>query len=413
MTETLYIRLPSRADEVIPWLIFSESEKEIIASGELNGAAELPQLTEKANARSVLTFVSTADIALKQLKVPGNSQRAIVLAAPYMLEDDLAQDVEQLFFAFAKIKNDQQENNCFVAVVEHKQMQQWQAWLNDANIVCKVMIPDVLALPEPKRGSNDENNSCWNSITLGDQVLVRQSVWQGFNVDLNIWPAVEQSLAKSIASEDEMPTINSYSTLAAEHFSVNAMPEELPLALFAEHAKTQHFNLLQGQYVVKQTRSPLVATWLTAAALTGIALLFSVGLKVTKLQQITAQQQAIEQNIVKLYKKTFPKTKRVKVSTVRSQLKRELAKYGASGEQGGFLKMFEKIMPAFAAVPQLKPESLKFDSKRQEFRIQALASGYQYFEKFKNQLEKAQLKVNQGSLNNQGDQVSGSFSIKG
>jgi len=410
MTEILYIHLGTKAENVIHWLVWAEQNNEIIASGELNSAADLTQLTEKAKTRQVVTFVSSADVALKQLTVPGNSQRAIRAAAPYMLEDELAQDVEQLFFAYANLKNVASDFNCFVAAVERRQLEQWQAWLSDANINCKVMIPDLLALPE--------SNDGWTAVQLGKQLLIRQSAWQGMVVDLSIWPQLAKSLAdhvsKQTGDEDQtLPIINHYSALTSEHFSLNALPEELPLAILAAQTPTQKFNLLQSEYQVKQSKSPIAVTWLSAASLAAVALLFTIGLKGAKISQLSAQQTKVENEIVSIYKKTFPQSKRVKVSTVRSQLKRKLSEFGAGTNQAGFLSMFEKIRPAFVIVPQLKPDSIKFDSKRQEFRIQATASGYQYFEKFKNELEKAKLTVNQGSLNNQGEQVSGSFSIKG
>lgn len=73
--------------------------------------------------------------------------------------------------------------------------------------------------------------------------------------------------------------------------------------------------------------------------------------------------------------------------------------------------MLAKLQPAFAKVPALKPESVKFDGKRQELRIQATAKDYQAFEQFSVALAIANLIVKQGSQSNQGDQVSGSFSI--
>ncbi len=84
---------------------------------------------------------------------------------------------------------------------------------------------------------------------------------------------------------------------------------------------------------------------------------------------------------------------------------------GGGDNQAGFLAMLTNIRPAFAAVPELKPESVKFDGKRQEIRIQATASDYQYFDKFKNEIEKTKLNVTQGAQSNQDDQVTGSFSI--
>ena len=73
--------------------------------------------------------------------------------------------------------------------------------------------------------------------------------------------------------------------------------------------------------------------------------------------------------------------------------------------------MLSQVQPAFAKVPELKPESLKFDSKRQELRLQAIANDYQHFERFKAALNGANLTVKQGAQNNQGEQVTGSFSI--
>ena len=69
------------------------------------------------------------------------------------------------------------------------------------------------------------------------------------------------------------------------------------------------------------------------------------------------------------------------------------------------------LEPALASVPEIKPQTLKFDGKRKEVRMQAVAKDYQYFEKLKVALEKTGLSVNLGAQNNQGDQISGSFSI--
>ena len=73
--------------------------------------------------------------------------------------------------------------------------------------------------------------------------------------------------------------------------------------------------------------------------------------------------------------------------------------------------MLAKVQPAFAKVPELKPESLKFDGKRQELRLQAIASDYQHFERFKNALNAANLTVKPGAQSNQGEKITGSYSI--
>jgi general secretion pathway protein L len=401
MGETLFIRLGSHVESKIHWLIKTNGHEEIIASGELPNANELSQLTAKASSRDVVTFIPACDVAIKSLTVPGSSQRAIRLAAPYMLEDELAQEVEQLFFAFSEQKQDEHGNNCFLAALERKQLLLWQQWLADADIFCKLFIPDALALPVSEEHCT--------AIVLGEQVLLRIEPWQVMSFEDNAWPVIAAKLNKN---SDDKKTIQAYSSLPniTDELSVELLPEELPLALLATHYSAK-FNLLQGEFQVKEKRSANSTNWLWVAGVAALALVLNFTLKGSELYQLSNQQASIEQEIIASYKSAFPETKRVKISTIRSQLKRKLAEVGNSDDSAGFLPLLINLEPALASVPEIKPQTLKFDGKRKEVRMQVVAKDYQYFEKLKVALEKSGLSVNLGAQNNQGEQISGSFSI--
>ena len=281
------------------------------------------------------------------------------------------------------------------------------------------MLPDVLAMPF---NSNDEGK--WSGITLGsandEQILIRQALWQGFTVDQATWQFIaktlsEQKMPKAAQQESQQQTateIDAYSALPhSDGLTLNNMPEELPLALLAKHSQAASFNLLQGEYKVKEQHSKVLVNWLWAAGFAAGALLLNVGYKSAELWQLSAKQVAVEQQIISTYKKAFPRVKRVRISTIKSQLNQKIAQLGGLSNSEGFLVMLSKVQPAFSQVSALKPESLKFDGKRQELRLQAIANDYLPFEQFKSALENADLKVKQGAQNNQGDQVSGSFSI--
>ena len=455
MAEILYIRLGSQSQETISWLIFNSLEQEIIASGELANAEQLTELTDKAQQRVVHVFVPGSDVVLKRLTVPTKSQKAMRSAVPYMLEDELAQDVDELFFAYANITHDNSEHNCFVAITQRAQMQLWLSWLAEANIHTKRMQPDVLAMPyvDNTDDSTSEERPVgehWRAIALhpdtpSSQIIIRQGPWQGFVLDSQAWQFTLQSrlaAARAIANDtkkadqsdvESILTINAYSVLPSfdegnydgsigtdPHHETQAFirvvneQEELPLALFAQQSSTsQHssFNLLQDEFKVKEQRSPYVTSWLWAAGFAVCALLCNVGYKSAKLWQLSTQQAQVEAQIIDRYQKTFPKAQRVRIGTIKSQLTRELSQLGGGSSQVGFLTMLSQVQPAFAKVPSLKPESLKFDGNRQELRLQAIADDYQHFEQFKNALSLANLTVKQGAQNNQGEQVTGSFSI--
>jgi general secretion pathway protein L len=268
------------------------------------------------------------------------------------------------------------------------------------------------------------NDDGWSAIALGEneqQFIVRQGLWQGSTLDASAWQ-LQCHLLSQPKELDETPDDNkkvsievkAYSSLThSEQLTITEMPEELPLMLLAQSltAQVKSFNLLQGEYKVKESRSNAGQQWLWVAGVAVFALLLSLGHKSAQLWALNTEQEKVSETIITTYKKAFPKTKRVRVSTIKSQLNRELALLGGVNDSQGFLAMLAQVQPAFAKVPALKPESLKFDGKRQELRIQAQAKDYQAFELFSNALDSADLAVKLGSQSNQGDQVTGSFSI--
>jgi len=399
MAEQLLIRLGSQASDQIHWLIWSTTEQHIIASGELAGAEHLSALQEKSTSRQVITIVPSSDVALKTLTVPAKSKKAIQLAAPYMLEDELAQEVENLFFAYGDHKQVGIEQNCVVVAVERQHILVWLSWLSHAGISTKHMIPDVFLMPKA-----DEH---WQAIQIDEHVLLRQGAWSGTLIDASLWT----QLSEFWKNEN---IIDTYSLLpeTGKDVVIDAQPEELPLALFAQNYTNNAFNLLQGEFKVKTKRSPVLKTWAWAAGLIVCALLINVLMKSLTLMKINQQQLAIEQQIIEEYQSAFPETKRVRISTIRSQLKRKMAGVGSNSNQSEFLSLLVELEPVFKKVPSMKPDSIKYDSKRDELRLQAIANDYQQFEQFKVMLESKGLSVTQGTQNNQGEKVSGSFSIK-
>ena len=437
MSEILYIRLGSQAQDKLTWLVINTVEQEIIASGELANAEQLSDLTEKAAQRLVKVFVPGCDVVLKRLAVPTKSQRAMRSAVPYMLEDELAQDVDDLFFAYAKMHEESREHNCFVAIVQREQMQMWQSWLATANISASTLQPDMLAMPYIE--------GQWSAIALDDnantmsqtQIVVRQGPWQGVTLDNDAWqfllthilsPADSdkkekaqdraQAQTQDKTAETSSLTLNAYSDLPYLDMLTNQdtitlvkAEQELPLALLAQHCHQSDFTLLQGEFKVKEQRSKNVGYWLWAAGFAACALCLNVGYKSAQLWQLSAQKTQVEAQIVAHYKKAVPSNAKVRIGTIKSQLTRKIEALGGVTEQAGFLSVLSKVQPAFAKVPGLKPDSLKFDGKRQELRIQALASDYQAFERFKSALNTTGLTIKQGAQSNRGDQVTGSFSV--
>jgi general secretion pathway protein L len=403
MAESIIIRLGSQYNDVIHWLITSADKQTIIASGEIAGVSQLTELTEKASTRKVTVLVPACDVAFKKLNVPSKSTRAIKQAVPYMLEDELAQDVDNLFFAYAQHKPVGNDANCYVAVVDDEQMQTWLSWLTEADISTRQLLPDALTLPV--------HNDAYSAIQLGEQFLVRQGVWPAVTLEHNLWPLLSQQW-----SAVEPMTIANYSTLPEVPDNIELQPqaEELPLFLMAKFSDTCAVNLLQDKYAKKEKSSMFWQHWRLAASFLIVALVINFTTKLVNLYQLDNQLVALENEVSDSYQKTFAenKNKKVHMNKIKSLIQFKLRAVSGGDNSEKFFPLMNKITPAFVAVKGLKPETLKYDHKHNEIRMQASAKKYQEFELFKTTLEKAQLTVSQGSQNNQGDQIVGSFSIK-
>lgn len=430
MMETLYLRLGTQATDKVSWLITNDQHTEIIASGELPSAAQLTQLSEKAQGRSLVALVNSNAVKMAAIKVPGRSKRAIEQAAPYMIEDDVAQDVDDLFFAFAdKPREFNGEENCFFVAVQRDLINTWQSWLGEAGLFCQRIIPDVLALPHHQSGEDDTSIQ-WSALAFDNDIILRQNSWQGCVLDKGIKTAYlthyqAQNQAASNESEQEEDeveqaafAVHHYTPMVAEDFApltdvqMHHQPEELPLFVLAKGARSQSFNLLQGEFQVKKKTSPLAKNWLLVAGIAVFALLLNLTYKGLLLMKLDDQYVAINQQITKTYKKAFPKTKRVQVGLLRTQIKQKLQEYNGGADGQGFLAMLDDIRPAFKAHQNIKPQLLKYDAKRGEIRLNIAAENYLAFDRFKSSLEQEKLMVTTGAQNNQGDEVTGSFTIR-
>ncbi|MBU2978323.1 type II secretion system protein GspL [Alteromonas sp. C1M14] len=396
--EQLLVRLGSRHDAPVQWLVWSASEREIIASGELPDAAHLASLKERAGQRPVIALAPGSDILLKWVNLPPRAGRKILSALPFMLEDELAEDINQQFFAIGPKRGDKQA----VAVVSHEKMNNWQQWLKDAGLLCDRLIPDVLAVPLTQNG--------WSVLTLGEDILLREDEWQGMQGEASwVLPAFTHILRQ----QDAQVVVRNYSDhdlSALPNATVEQEQLELPMHVLAMEASRADFNLLQGEYRAKRKRAGQWYQWRVAAVLAVIALTTSLIDKGVTLYQLKQANAKLSQNIDNVVKAGFPNLGTYR--DVKLKIRSEMAKLEQGGGGSSLLVMMEQLTPAFST-SQIKPQTIRFDSVRTELRMQAQGKSFESLEQFRRQAEGAGFEVEQGAINNRDDMVIGTVSIRG
>ena len=412
--------MSSQTNSSVPWLVWSSQTNEVIVSGELSGQGELPSLAQYAQGRQVTVLVNGADVRLYRHMMATKPNRQIIKALPFMLEDELAQDIDSLFFAVAESGFDkaQQQHWVDVAIIEKSLVVNWLAMLGEAGLSVKNMVPEALCLPYERASESElvamtEFDNGW---------LFRTGEWQGTFVESSWLPVYAQQWQGELEEDAKPVELQYYSALPndigaqlIESAKVNlvAKEPELAILMLARGAERVNWNLLQGDLAPKKAVSKNWMMWRSAAALFVIVLLIEFATMGVNWYQAETRLAIAKQQLIDEYQQAFPREK-VRVALLRRQLTRKVAQAtGGNGPQpSGFLSLMAKLTPVLQQYNAVKSESYRYDGKRGELRISATAPSFQQFERFKNSLEGLGLQVQQGAVNNEGEMVSGSLSIK-
>ncbi|OIQ47670.1 MAG: type II secretion system protein GspL [Gammaproteobacteria bacterium MedPE] len=398
MSERLVIRLGSNEGDSIHWLQFNDKAQEVIASGSLNSAEELSQLAPQAAVANVQVLVPGSDVSYFEVDVPKSNRRQAIAAIPFMLEDELAADVDTLHFVYGDVIESRQS----VYVCDKLRIARWLKWLSEAGISASQMLPDYLAVPVAQEPENI------SVLQLDNQLLFRLNSNQGLCISEQ-WLNVTLDLLRG--DKD---------SLLIEHFDVQsdihlpphqwlAQPLVLPMQQLAMSLTKLPINLLVGEFTQNKKTNNHWKVWRSVAIAASVLVVMFFVEQLIRVNQLEQQQAQLKQQSEDIFRKLNPNVRRV--LKLKSRMQNEIKSLAGGGGSNELFDMLEAMNGALSAVPELKPSTIKFDKRRNELRLQAEAGSYQQFEKFKGLLEQ-QYTVVMGAMNNNGNKVNGSLVVK-
>ncbi|ABI69976.1 type II secretion system protein GspL [Shewanella frigidimarina] len=399
MSERLFIRLGKSSEHPCSWLVWSEQEQEIIASGELSDAASLSTLAERAGNRPVDVLVPAANMTLTQIMLPEKGQRQALKALPYMLEESLATNVDNMHFVVGPREGEQLN----VAAVAHEQMQIWLEWLHHAGLKVKRIVPDCLALPlEQCR---------WAAMSVGSEYLIRTSEGSGVSMP-KAWSAfaLPKLLIAAKPNDNESISVASYSDdIVFEGVDINNKPLDLPMMVLAKGILNAPINLLSGIYKPKHEYSKQLLTWKNAAIVVMIAIVLALANKGIAIHQLNNQTTELQAQSEMIFKQAVPGVNRI--VNMRSQMGSELRSMQGQGGGAVFFEMLDGLKPAFSKVPELKPNTLRYEANRNELRMQVTAKTYGQIDTFKELVSKDYL-LEGGAMNSSEESVTSTLTLR-
>jgi general secretion pathway protein L len=300
-------------------------------------------LNEIENDGSALTLLLPGpDVLMLRAEIPAKSRQQVMRAAPYALEEQVAEEVENLHFVPGQREAD---GHYPVAVVARRVIASALARL--AGWQVNRVLPSFLALPLPAQG--------WSVLAESEWVLLRTGTYSGFAVErANFAYFLSLALAESGAPEK-------IQVLQGDHeFALNpAQTQGIPLenrvhphgalGWFAEGLAAMPasfpLNLRQGDFRQEDALALWWRPWRLSAALALLWLGIQGGAEGLAVARLEAQQQALRQQIEAAYREAFPDTRHL--VNPRAQMEQQLAALRAAGngqaEARGFLELLARL----------------------------------------------------------------------
>jgi general secretion pathway protein L len=404
VSEYLTVRI-SRYNPVVSWAVWNSTEQTLLDSGDIEKGPIGPwdwlePLTLLAQQRTVILLLSAIDVVLRQVTVPAGGARQLEQMLPYLLEDDIAQDVDSLHFSLLAKQGDQ----AFIAAIDQAWLSDLLSHCNQAEMNISQVIPDVLLLP-----SHD-------GVTLikqGDQWLLRRSEWLGVSIADEWLPRYLNSLCPR---GESINTVYSYSPLPEISLSDNVIfQQQASLSLhemLAKNSVTSKITLLTGQFKRHSSWSKYWLIWRKVAYAGTLLAILSMVTHWLLVGQLEQQALAYRSESERIFRSVFPEKQKIPTSSyLKREIDTEAARLSGGVSQSSVLKLLEVLTGSFANIERLTIQKLRFDDQRGELRIDVQGQDFQSFDMAREQLEQNFI-VDQGPLTRSGEDVLGSYTLK-
>src|SRR6267378_7087379 len=269
MADWLLLRLPRAAGELASWLVAD-------ARGAPAGPAQSGPLTlaaARAAGRRVCVLVPGADVLLAEPEVPVKAGAKLQQLLPYALEEQLADDIDDLHFAVGKRAGD--SSRAPVAVVARALLDEWLATLRAGGIEPEAIYADSELLPRNPGQAVvllEEDGVFVRSPGACPVTLPADALAEALEIAQS---GAEQSAggARGLILYTGAPEWQRHSAqIEAARAGFDGIKIQLltggPLALFAQQLPAATpINLLQGAYAPRASRAVGLKAWRVAAIL--------------------------------------------------------------------------------------------------------------------------------------------------
>jgi general secretion pathway protein L len=373
MADWLLLRL-SRAPAVLAsWVVVDShgAAIEAASSGPLEAAVAA------AAGRHVCVLVPGTDVLLLEPELPAKAGTKLAQIVAYALEEQLADDIDDLHFAIGKRSADSLRTQ--VAVVARALMDDWLGAVQAVGIVPECVYADTDLLP-----ANPGQAVAWLD---GDTVVVRPA--GGGSPMTMPADALAEALALVRPAEDFTVGTRGRGLILytgasewQEHGpTVEAVREQFdglkvqvltdgPLALLAQQMSSgDAINLLQGSYAPQTSGTVGWRAWRIAAVLLACLVGLHVAGKATELIVLKKRERSIDASIDQAFRASMPGEHNT--TDARRRMEQRLVTVRGGGEFSGLLPALGALAAARSGAQGTVVQALSFRAGSVDLKLAA------------------------------------------
>jgi general secretion pathway protein L len=380
MPQTILLRLAPPGQEDTEWL--SIDEMGVPSTAKQRGPLSLAAAVARSS--KVVVLAPATQILLAEPELPPGGGVKLARAVPFALEEQLTEDVDQLFFAIGRrLPNGRTP----VAVVSRALIQEWLARLAAAGIEPVAIHPDISLMPD-----NPGQTVLWLERS---RLAVRRPGALPLAIELApiadaliVTGVIPDPLTTGAESSEEEPRPLESAVLYATREDWNLVQGEFqaladrfsslkvqlladgPLPWLARELKgSEAVNLLQGEFARTTDYGAHWKQWRMAAMLAGGLLVAHIAAAAIRIHQANHESTTLDTQIAEIFAQVMPAEK---LRDPRRQMQSRLDRIRHSGAGPEyFLHTLEALAGAIAATPNTKIESFSYREQALDLRLTA------------------------------------------
>lgn len=398
------------------WMLLGrDSRGARVQSGELTDVGDF--YTSLAEKPVVVVLAPARDVLLTEVAVPEGQQRYAKQALPFLVEEKLADDIEDVHIAMGPL---QKNDPVPVAVARHFDVINWLDALYSVGLPTTWLVPEQLALPWVAGSTRLylERQGC----------LLRNGYWQGMGCDLQTLGIASIAMLKKPAADVAPTQVEiAYSHDAGLDEDADKLRGELqealgiqPRLLAYKEGTTEvlarnviahlsdNINLLQGGYAVQTPGLRGTLNWRALSTTFASCLLLYLALTAGTGLWFSLQADALEEQAVAQYREWFPEARRV--FDPRRQLHSKLANGQVAGSEL-LLSYIGAVATDWRQESDMRLQAMDYQAQSGSMTLQLAAPAAEDMASLQQQLQARGLQSELKSVSQRGELVTGRLEL--